>query len=76
MTECIIRAFGGCACKDGECAERPVTPAPLIFISWRTQAATCLFIGALAAFLSAAVMEPTLKFTDLVNQEQYHADRN
>jgi hypothetical protein len=66
---CIIKAFGGCACTEGECAEKPVTRAPVILISLRTQAIVCLTIGFLAAIMSAAVMEGKMKATDLTNQE-------
>ena len=50
MADCIIRAFGGCACPAGECAEKPVTPAPLIMFSVRTQIVVCLFIGVMVGF--------------------------
>lgn len=69
MTDCIIKAFGGCACKPGECAEKPATVPPVILISARTQMAVCLFVGVIAAFLAAAVMETKLRTSDLINQE-------
>jgi hypothetical protein len=69
MVDCIIKAFGGCACKD-TCAERPVTRAPLILISLKTQAIVCLFIGFVMAIGSAAWMETKLKTVDRTNQEQ------
>jgi hypothetical protein len=69
-SDCIIRAFGGCACKDGECAEEPVTPAPVVLISLKTQAIVCLFLGFVAMIGSAAWMETKLKTDDRTNQEQ------
>lgn len=69
MTDCIIKAFGGCACPNGECAEKTVTPAPVILISLRTQAITCLFLGAVMTFVSAAVMEGKMEHQDQINQE-------
>ena len=54
--DCIIQAFGGCSCPPDLCAERPVTPAPVTFVSWRMQALTCLAFGFLAAIASAAWM--------------------
>jgi len=68
--DCIIQAFSGCSCPPGHCAERPVTPAPVSFVSWRIQALTCLAFGFLAAIVSAAWMEPQLKRHDLAYQEQ------
>jgi hypothetical protein len=70
--ECLIRAFGGCVCPPGECAEKPATPAPVILISARTQMAVCLTIGVIAgiaAFATAARMEPNFKTQDLIAQE-------
>ncbi|MBY5821444.1 hypothetical protein [Rhizobium leguminosarum] len=69
MTDCIIKAFGGCACKDGECAETHVTPAPVVLISLKTQAIVCLFIGFVAMIGSAAWMESHYRTDDLTNQE-------
>jgi hypothetical protein len=69
MTDCIIKAFGGCACQDGECAEKPATIAPVIIPSLRTQAITCLFLGAVMTFVSAAVMEMHYRDADRVQQE-------
>ncbi|MBB4483459.1 prevent-host-death family protein [Rhizobium etli] len=54
--DCIIKAFSGCPCPPGHCVERPITPAPVTFVSWRTQALTCLAFGLLAAIASAAWM--------------------
>ncbi|ANL02648.1 hypothetical protein [Rhizobium phage RHEph18] len=68
-SDCIIKAFGGCRCADGECAEKPITSAPVVLPSWRTQAITCLFLGVVATFVSAAVMEAKLKHQDLDRQE-------
>lgn len=75
MTDCIIKAFGGCACPDGECAERPVTVAPVILPSWRTQMAVCLFLGAVTTFVSAAVMEMHYRNADRVQQESSYVAR-
>ncbi|OWV62540.1 hypothetical protein ATY75_11995 [Rhizobium sp. N122] len=72
MTDCIIKAFGGCACPTGECAEKPLTPPPVVFISWRTQLAVCLFIGAIGGILAFTVMarmETHFKTRDLIAQE-------
>jgi hypothetical protein len=76
MTDCIIKAFGGCACKDGECAETRVTQAPVVLISLKTHAIVCLFLGFVAMIGSAAWMETKMKVQDQISQEQYHADRN
>ncbi|ANL26927.1 type II toxin-antitoxin system antitoxin Phd/YefM family protein [Rhizobium phaseoli] len=54
--DCIIQAFGGCSCPPDLCAERPVTPAPVTFVSWRMQALTCLAFGLVTAIVSAAWM--------------------
>jgi hypothetical protein len=69
MTDCIIKAFGGCACKD-TCDERPVTPAPVVLISLKTQAIVCLFLGFVMTIGSAAWMESQYKAADRTNQEQ------
>ncbi|AUW41190.1 hypothetical protein [Rhizobium leguminosarum] len=69
MSDCLIRAFSGCACPPGECAEKPVTPSPVTFVSWRIQAIACLTFGFLAAIISAAWMETQFKTRDLRNQE-------
>ncbi|MBB2701755.1 UNVERIFIED_ORG: hypothetical protein GGI66_006479 [Rhizobium esperanzae] len=50
--------------------EKPVTPAPVTFVSWRIQTLTCLAFGFLAASASAAWMDPQLKHHDLASQEQ------
>ncbi|WP_049735323.1 hypothetical protein [Rhizobium ecuadorense] len=68
--DCIVKAFSGCACRPGDCAEKPLTPAPVSFISWRKQAITCLAFGFLAAIVTAAWMETRFKSEDLANQEQ------
>ncbi|WHO72506.1 hypothetical protein [Rhizobium sp. BT03] len=67
--DCIVKAFSGCACPLGECAQKPLTPAPVTFISWRKQAITCLAFGFLAAIVTAAWMETRFKSEDLANQE-------
>ncbi|MGO8040832.1 hypothetical protein [Rhizobium leguminosarum] len=69
MSDCLIKAFTGCACPLGECAEKPVTPAPVTFVSWRTQAIACLTFGFLAAIISAAWMETQFKTRDLRYQK-------
>lgn len=74
MTDCIIKAFGGCRCVDGECAEKPITPAPVVLPSWRTQAATFLFVcvsAGIIAFTVMARMEPDFKTRDLIAQENH-----
>ncbi|MGR8959950.1 hypothetical protein [Rhizobium leguminosarum] len=70
MSDCLIKAFSGCTCPPGECAEKPVTPAPVTFVSWWTQAITCLTFGFLAAIVTAAWMETQFKNQDLSHQEQ------
>lgn len=71
MRLCQFRAERECACATNECRATPKqTQAPLIFISWRTQAVTCLFIGFFVTIISAAVMETQVKKRDLINQEQ------
>lgn len=70
MSDCLIKAFSGCTCPPGECAEKPVTPAPVTFVSWRSQAITCLTFGFLAAIVTAAWMETQFKNQDLSHQEQ------
>ncbi|NKL67582.1 hypothetical protein [Rhizobium leguminosarum] len=70
MSDCLIKAFSGCACPPGECVEKSTTPAPVTFVSWRTQAIACLAFGFLAAIVSAGWMETQLKTRDLRNQEQ------
>ncbi|EJC79881.1 hypothetical protein Rleg4DRAFT_1485 [Rhizobium leguminosarum bv. trifolii WSM2297] len=67
--DCIVKAFCGCACPARECAEQPLTPAPVTFISWRKQAITCLTFGFLAAIITAAWMEAQFKNQDLADQE-------
>lgn len=54
MSDCIIRAFGGCACKD-TCAEKSVTPAPVVTFSWRDHLAAIVF-GLVMAGLAAGTM--------------------
>ncbi|MBC2802689.1 hypothetical protein [Rhizobium ruizarguesonis] len=70
MSDCLIKVFSGCACPPGECAEKPTTPAPVTFVSWRTQAIACLAFGFLATIVTAAWMETQFKTRDLRNQEQ------
>jgi hypothetical protein len=54
MTDCILKAFGGCACKD-TCAEQPATPAPVVIFSWRSHLAAIVF-GLVMAGLAAGTM--------------------
>ncbi|MBY5608473.1 hypothetical protein [Rhizobium leguminosarum] len=70
MSDCLIKAFSGCACSPDECAQKPATPARVTFVSWRIQAIACLAFGFLAAIVSAAWMETQFKTRDLRNQEQ------
>ncbi|MGZ2449633.1 hypothetical protein ACVIRO_002387 [Rhizobium ruizarguesonis] len=53
--DCIIKAFGGCACPHGECAEQPVTPAPVVIPTWRDHLAAIVF-GLVIAGLAAGTM--------------------
>lgn len=69
MSDCLIKAFSGCACPPGECGQKPTTPAPLTFVSWRTQAIACLAFGFLAAIVTAGWMETQFKTRDLRYQE-------
>ncbi|MDR9807939.1 hypothetical protein [Rhizobium hidalgonense] len=68
-SDCIVKAFSGCACPAGECAEKPLTSPPVTFISWRKQAITCLAFGFLAAIVTAAWMETQFKTQNLADQE-------
>lgn len=68
---CDLRTLNECACPADTCFAQPATPAPVILISARTQMAVCLFVGVIAAFLAAAVMEQQLRTSDLINQEAY-----
>ncbi|MBY5337307.1 hypothetical protein [Rhizobium leguminosarum] len=70
MSDCLIKALSGCACPPRECVEKPTTPAPVTFVSWRTQAIICLAFGSFAAIVTAAWMETPFKTRDLRNQEQ------
>ncbi|QIG68220.1 hypothetical protein EVB56_029 [Rhizobium phage RHph_Y1_10] len=72
MNTCGFRQASECACTTVCAVAKPTTPAPVVFISWRTQAAVCLFLGVVATFVSAAVMEAKLKHQDLINQESAH----
>lgn len=74
---CGFRQARECLCPASTCEQRPATPAPVILISARTQMAVCLFVGVIAAFLAAALMEQKLRTSDLINQEAYaHVNRN
>ncbi|MBY4633433.1 hypothetical protein [Rhizobium croatiense] len=70
MSADCIKAFSGCPCPPGHCVERPIIPAPVTFISWRTQTLACIAFGLVAAIASAAWMGSQLKHHDLANQEQ------
>lgn len=65
---CDLKTLGECACTT-QCAVQTITPAPVILPSLRTQAITCLFLGAVMTFVSAAVMEGKMKHQDQINQE-------
>lgn len=70
---CQFRTERECGCPADACAvEDPVTPAPVIIPSLKTQAITCLFIGFVVTIISAAVMETKVKKIDLINQEISH----
>jgi hypothetical protein len=66
---CDFRTERECGCPAEACAVQPVTPAPLILISLKTQAIVCLFIGFVMTIGSAAWMEAKLKTDDRTNQE-------
>lgn len=55
--DCIIRQFGGCSCKPGECldADRRYHPAPVITFTWRDQAAV-IALGLVVALIAAGTM--------------------
>jgi hypothetical protein len=72
---CQFRTERECLCPADTCEQRTATPAPVILISIRTQMAVCLFVGVIAAFLAAALMEPGLKRADLRNQEVVNVAR-
>ncbi|MBB2842610.1 UNVERIFIED_ORG: prevent-host-death family protein [Rhizobium etli] len=58
--DCIIKAFSGCPCPPGQCGEKPATPAPVTFVSWRIQALTCITFGFAIAIVSSAWMSISL----------------
>jgi hypothetical protein len=71
MTRCDFRTERECGCPAEACAvEKPVSVAPVVLISIKTQALTCLFLGFVAMIGSAAWMETRLKAADRTNQEQ------
>jgi membrane protein implicated in regulation of membrane protease activity len=72
LDACGFRQSRECACTTVCAVAKPITPAPVVLPSWRTQAITCLFLGVVATFVSAAVMEAKLKRQDLINQESAH----
>lgn len=69
---CDFRIHLECGCPAEACAVQPVTPAPVVLISLKTQAITCLFIGFVVMIGSAAWMETQVKKSDLINQEITH----
>lgn len=71
---CDLRTLNECACTT-QCAAQPITRAPVILPSWRTQAITCLFLGAVMTFVSAAVMEMHYRGADRVQQESSYVAR-
>lgn len=79
MTDCGFRQARECGCPADTCSvQKPVTLAPYVIPSWRDHLAVCLTVGVIAglvAFAVAARMEPTLKLTDLVNQESSYEPR-
>jgi membrane protein implicated in regulation of membrane protease activity len=66
---CGFRQARECGCPAEACAVQPVTPAPVVLISLKTQAIVCLFLGFVMAIGSAAWMEAKLKTDDRTNQE-------
>lgn len=73
---CDFRTLNECTCPADSCAARkPITPAPVVLPSWRTQAITCLFLGVVATFVSAAVMEMHYRGADRVQQESSYVAR-
>jgi hypothetical protein len=70
---CGFRQARECLCPSDTCLAQPAAQAPpVILISARTQLAVCLFVGViagLAAFATAARMEPNFKSQDLIAQE-------
>jgi hypothetical protein len=76
MIFCQFRTERECGCHADTCATQTVIAAPLILISLKTQAIVCLFLGFVMTIGSAAWMETQVKKSDLINQEQYHANRN
>jgi hypothetical protein len=72
---CDFKTLHECSCKDGECAETRVTPAPVVLISLKTQALTCIAIGivtGISVFAAAYRAEPYFKTQDLIAQESRH----
>lgn len=69
MSLCQFGTEHECGCPADACAVQPVTPAPVIIPSLKTQAITCLFIGFVVTIISAAVMETKLRTADLNCQE-------
>jgi uncharacterized membrane protein YhdT len=69
LDACGFRQSRECACTTVCAVAKPITPAPVVLPSWRTQAITCLFLGVVATFVSAAVMEMHYRGADLERQE-------
>ena len=72
MSLCQFRTERECGCPAEACAVQPVTPAPVVLISLKTQAIVCLFLGFVMTIGSAAWMETQVKKSDLINQEITH----
>jgi hypothetical protein len=70
MIFCQFRTERECGCPAEACAVQPVTPAPVVLISLKTQAIVCLFLGFVAMIGSAAWMESQYRTDDRTNQEQ------
>lgn len=66
---CDFRTERECGCPAEACAVQPVTAAPVVLISLKTQAIVCLFLGFVAMIGSAAWMESQYRTDDRTNQE-------
>lgn len=79
MTDCIIKAFGGCACPPGECAEKPATVAPVVQADVKTILLTAIVLGMLftwVAYVALPKADEHYRKVALDQQEQYHVNRN
>ncbi|ASS55875.1 hypothetical protein CHR56_15605 [Rhizobium leguminosarum bv. viciae] len=72
---CGFRTERECGCPAEACAVQPVTPAPVVLISLKTQAIVCLFLGFVAMIGSAAWMESQYRTEDRTNQESSYVAR-